>query len=606
MRVLFFGFAICAVLWSMIPTGWLYADLKEDIGFTRLYDELAGGIPTGDGVTVAQVEALSSDGHWMPDVSNTQFSGKTITDKAGGGTGSSNHATGVGTRFYGTSSSQAPDISTIDAYSASSWLGSGFLMTGASIGGNPLQPMYYINTSYIYDHVLSAPSRVANHSWVGTSGSAEDILRRLDFVIAADEFIQVVGTSNGSVPQALLADAYNAIAVGCTDGEHPQGTSDVDELYTKGRVCPLLVIPLEYTSESTPVVASAAALLVQTGRDTDMGNDPEQTSTTNRNGELIVNAARAETIKSALLAGADRMTYNTSSEDQIADYRRDTANRSANGLDIRFGAGQLNTYNSYHIIAAGEQNSAEDEPAVNGAINQYGFDVDPNFGGLSGSNVVGTYRLTATGSARRFYASLVWHINIAEGEWNNFIGTATRYNLDLKLYDTSSTGGDRLVALSTDSGGNTENLWVAIVPGRDYRVEVTVGEGASAFLWDYALAWRMGTPPDSDGDGIEDEWEVQYGLDHASAGDATVDNDGDGLGALLEYQYGTDPNSIDTDGDGAGDGSEVSSGSDPLDAADYPRSVSAAASTTLATTIVILILTAIPTLRKYGGRNGSA
>ena len=344
MKVLLLGFAICTVLWLVVPAKALYADLNEDIGFTRLYNELGGAMPTGDGVTVTQVEALSSDGHWMPDLSNTQFSGKTITDKTGGDTGSSSHATGVGTRFYGTGSSQAADISTIDAYSASSWLGSGFLMTGASIGGNPLQPMYYINTDNVYDHTLSSPSRGANHSWVGTSGFAEEILRRLDFVIAADEFIQVVGTSNGSVPQALLADAFNVISVGCTDGEHPQGTSAVDDRYTEGRDCPLLVIPLEYTSQGTPVVASAAALLVQTGRDTDLGNDPEQTSTTNRNGEMIVNAERAETIKAALLAGAGRMTYNTSSEDQITDYRRDTANRSANGLDIRFGAGQLNTY----------------------------------------------------------------------------------------------------------------------------------------------------------------------------------------------------------------------------------------------------------------------
>ena len=595
MRVLFFGFAICAVLWSMIPTGWLYADLKEDIGFTRLYDELAGGIPTGDGVSVTQVEA-PSDGHWMPDVSIAQFPGKAIADKTGGDTGSSSHATGVGKLFYGTVSSQTPNITAIDIYSASSWLGTESLLTGTTSGGNPLQPMYYINTSYIYDRVLSAPSRVANHSWVGTSGSAEDILRRLDFVIAADEFIQVVGTSNGSVPQALLADAFNAIAVGCSDGEHPRGTSDVDAVYTKGRICPLLVLPLDYTSSSAPVVASAAALLVQTGRETDLKNDPEQTFTTNRSGETIFNAERSETIKAALLAGAGRMTYNTSAEDQITDYRQDPANRSANGLDIRFGAGQLNTYNSYHIIAAGEQNSAEDEPAGNGDIGQYGFDVDPFFGGLSGSNEVANYHFTASPDDRRLYVSLVWHIKIDGGTWYDFDATTTLYNLDVCLYDTTAGSGDRLVAASTDSGSNTENLWTAIVPGRSYRMEVAAGDGHSDFLWDYAIAWRMGTPPDSDSDGIEDEWEVQYGLDYTSADDASIDVDSDGLGALLEYQHGTDLNNSDTDGDGISDGLEVTSSTDPLDAADYPRSVNAFSPAALVSTLLLLI--AIPLLRR--------
>ena len=52
-----------------------------------------------------------------------------------------------------------------------------------------------------------------------------------------------------------------------------------------------------------------------------------------------------------------------------------------NGLNNVYGAGQLNIYNSYHIIAAGEQNSLQDAPGTHGFIGRYGFDYDPYFGG---------------------------------------------------------------------------------------------------------------------------------------------------------------------------------------------------------------------------------
>ena len=42
----------------------------------------------------------------------------------------------------------------------------------------------------------------------------------------------------------------------------------------------------------------------------------------------------------------------------ITDYRALPVNQTINGLDKRFGAGQVNIYNSFHIVAAGEQGSA--------------------------------------------------------------------------------------------------------------------------------------------------------------------------------------------------------------------------------------------------------
>jgi hypothetical protein len=76
--------------------------------------------------------------------------------------------------------------------------------------------------------------------------------------------------------------------------------------------------------------------------------------------------------------------------------------------------------------------------------------------------------------------------------------------------------------------------------------------------------WDDGTVPahnlhDTDGDGLPDWWEEQYGLnplnpDGIYGGDADID--GDGLTNYQEYQAGTDPRMIDTDGDGIDDKAE--------------------------------------------------
>ncbi|MEW6681846.1 MAG: HYR domain-containing protein [Nitrospirota bacterium] len=77
--------------------------------------------------------------------------------------------------------------------------------------------------------------------------------------------------------------------------------------------------------------------------------------------------------------------------------------------------------------------------------------------------------------------------------------------------------------------------------------------------------------PDADGDGMPDSWEVQYGLDPNDPADAAQDPDGDLFSNLQEYQCGSnplDPASVcppaDTDGDGLPDGWEVQYGLNPL------------------------------------------
>jgi hypothetical protein len=68
-----------------------------------------------------------------------------------------------------------------------------------------------------------------------------------------------------------------------------------------------------------------------------------------------------------------------------------------------------------------------------------------------------------------------------------------------------------------------------------------------------------GGSDDVDEDGLPNDWELEYGLDPASAeGDdgAAGDPDRDGLTNLAEFTLGTDPTNPDSDGDGLFDGQE--------------------------------------------------
>ncbi|MHA1836340.1 MAG: hypothetical protein ACTSVH_00125 [Candidatus Heimdallarchaeota archaeon] len=77
---------------------------------------------------------------------------------------------------------------------------------------------------------------------------------------------------------------------------------------------------------------------------------------------------------------------------------------------------------------------------------------------------------------------------------------------------------------------------------------------------------------DTDGDTMDDYWEVTYGTDAANPLDAYYDPDNDGLTNLEEYNsiYDIDPFDPDTDDDGYLDSVEIEGGFDPTDRNDHP------------------------------------
>ena len=538
-----------------------YADYKTDIGYDKLVTELGIDMPDGTNVSVSQSEAASSyidhdnnptTASWpvyLPDQTHSGFLNDSIIDRTGLATGSySAHARNVGLLFYG-STAMAAGINNIDAYWADLWLQSNFLNYGSS------------------SRPLSSSARIGNHSWIANisdTAAASNILRRVDWVIHTDEFLQIVGTANGiGTNRTLLSSAYNVLAVGKTDGNHSTGSPNIDSDYPADRTRTEIVAPQSDSSSATPLVSATAALLIEVAHSNPVfSTDPVETSTTNRNNNIIYNAERSEVIKAAILAGADRYTLNTSTTANIIDYRVDITNQTSNGLDARFGAGQVNVYNSYHIIAAGEQNSVEDGGTGSTGIGVSGFDYDPSFGGLNSSNTSASYYFSTGATPRILSASLLWNINIDSGSRpNSFSGTATFYDLDLLLYDV--TDGQTLLLGSTSQFDNAENIWTTLNADHDYMLKVIPKSGQSSFNWDYALAWQMIS--DLDGDGISDLQDNcqtiantdQADMDNDGIGDECdidIDSDGDGISDLQDNcQTMANTNQLDLDNDGLGD-----------------------------------------------------
>lgn len=440
------------------------ADYKNDIGYVELRTLLGASTPTGDGVNVVQAEAslvaIENANYpvYAPDTANGLFSGKTFRFPGTPSTSVSAHATGVGKSFYG-NDGIAPGIERIAGYDADEWMQGLLTYTAlAPVDG----------------------SRIANHSWIANDLSAQEaglMLRLVDRQVQRNEFLQVVGMNNEIGNAPLLGSGYNVIAVGRTDGLQDRGSDPVDAVYAAGRARPDLVAPQSSTSGATPIVAAAAALLVETGHKGALAVS---------NGSVdiagvgtVYNAERAETVKAALMAGADRSTHNTATTANIADYRAGS-HQTVNGLDDRFGAGQVNILHSYRIIAAGEQDSVEDGGNTDDIVSA-GFDYDAAFGGLD-SNDTATYRLTALSDVN-LTASLVWNLGVS----NDRHLIATLHDLNLELFDITT---QTVAAFSASHADNSENLWFQLVTGHRYELLVKSGE-AGPFSWDYALAWHM-------------------------------------------------------------------------------------------------------------------
>ena len=303
------------------------AGYKDLLGYPELEAELGASVPTGAGVKVMLVESKDESGRYMPNTADVEFSGKTITNATGTSSGTSWHAHQVLLNLCGNTISIAPGITNITVYEMNDWEQTGFLNFG--VGG--AVPQY-------------STCRIANHSWASDTGTASvnaSILRRVDYLVETDDFLQVVAVNNILEPddtnEPLLADSYNAIAVGVTSGAHARGTTDVNLTYVAGRTKPDLVAPGESptnasirTSWAAGMVSASAALLVETGHtQTGLSNGSH---TSPRTGLTIYHAETSEVIKAALMAGGTgRRSTAGEPKSRITPWTRRTAWTAGSG-----------------------------------------------------------------------------------------------------------------------------------------------------------------------------------------------------------------------------------------------------------------------------------
>ena len=514
--------ALAALLLGLPSSQAVAQNARTDTGYNALSTILGGSLPTGSGVAVTQIEAKLA-GNNRPSITSSgtgTFSGVTFGFRSPI-TSVSSHAVTVGNNLYGDTLSFTPGITSVDSYDADHWLTSGILRTGEA----NVVPNATLNLS-----------RVANHSYVGalsdqvpfSVSEVLDVLQRVDYLVERDDLINVVGMNNGANintgsaignnTATLLSYASNTISVGVSSLYHVNGTpaslgpdpvygSATDPMtgyYEHQR--PDLVAPAAATSYATPLVSSAAALLIDASRaHGPTSGTPWSTisysvryNTSPGIKYKVYAADTSEVIRAALMAGADRTFFNTDGVKAI-DYRATGALQSANGLDRRYGAGQLNVRNSYDVLA-GMQHAVTDQanpnvldlanPIIGVAIVPVtGFDYDQSFGGDNGSNSIARYNFTGSWTGQNLAASLVWNVGIDNDQFSSYDPAPALYDLNLRLWDVTNPSSPLLVAASLSDHENTENIFTQLTAGRNYQLEVSTPD-AGTFEWDYGLAWN--------------------------------------------------------------------------------------------------------------------
>jgi len=419
---------------------------------------------TGSGVTVGQAEADVSGANTFevnPTTVGQPQSLFTYYDDNGNPTSTYNaangsgHANYVADNFYSATTGVAPGVQHVDNYSAD------YLTGGIVSNAMPISDAI-VNQSFIFTESNGSSLTVADQ---------QDADLMYDDYVAEYQTIFVSAIGNGGQVNAP-ATAYNGIGVGAYGGSSSTGPT-VDN----GRSKPDIVAPASATSYSTPLVSGAAALLVQAGS------------------VLSTGATDPRTIKAVLLNGAVKPAGWTHTH---------TA-----PLDVNYGAGVLNVYNSYIQLEAGQQSpSVTSFEALGGnhsAISS-GY-TDPlvgwNFKTFSSSSAQDVYDhyLVPTSSSASSYtltATLVW-----ERPGQAMVTSNPINNLDLFLYDATRNTTTPL-DYSSSTVDNVQELYdVGLTAGDTYDLEVfkaggVPGPGSQGDISNsenYALAYDFAAVP---------------------------------------------------------------------------------------------------------------
>ena len=415
---------------------------KDDVGYTSLKNRLGSSIPDGTGIPVVQVEADLSESpgiyKYMPDTANAEFYGKTFLNKTGL-SDISDHATGVGTNFFGNTISMAPGITDIWNYEAVDFVLNNLKITSSQ------GPVTFSNR------------RIINNSWIGYSTTNQRNLKalsRIDDVVDKQKIVVVSEMENEETNMSgkVLFSAYNVIAVGLSNGLSSYGPTAIEGLRAK----PDIVAPLSTTDAATPVVAAAAAMLL------DEGNDRGWADTQN-----------PEVIKSLLMAGAGKLSGWHKGDAGLGDDQTVP-------LDWKQGAGSLRIDHSYDILTSGEQEASNVTD-----VDMQGWDF-----GLLGSGETKRYFFNVDETGLVFQAALVWNRHItAYGDGDTVDGALLR-NLDLGLRRATDNTPQGYVQRSLSTTDNVEYIYLDNLDKGRYVLEVT-GNLTGVDTEAYGMSWTV-------------------------------------------------------------------------------------------------------------------
>lgn len=431
---------VCLVL-SVAPLACAQT-LLDEIGYTQLQNEVGFSLANGSTVNAALIEAGTN---YLPDLGNAALSGKSISNISGSSNGISGHSTGSAVRLFGTSG-VSPGLDNVDVYNAEDWINNHIGGLGSA---DPVAQGYDVTShSYILpnpNNNSSEPNEIV--SGEVTVAAVTEFLRRVDFVNARDNTLTFAGSSNGfsnTLPYALTP-GYNVVGVGRSDGNHGFG---VTTFYGAGRTKVEIVVPEGVTSSATPVAAAAGSLLIDSAG---VGTE----------------GARNQVVKATLLAGATK--------EEFATWDRTTTRP----LDERFGAGELNIYNSYQIQQAGQQEGAN----VQGGsfVSSNGWDYVDSFNPINDRFY--TFQVDQGQTLESLSIILNWNLNVTDtglGE-SVFAPVTSLTNFNLELLDVSGSPIDA----SESTVDNVEHIFVDSLSPGVYHLRVSGDSNDS-----YGLAWR--------------------------------------------------------------------------------------------------------------------
>jgi hypothetical protein len=455
-----FGFAI---LLALILNSTARAD---DIGLAFL-DAVTTNL-NGTGITVAQPEAIlqNTPDNWevspafvgQPESLFTYTSSAGTTNFFPNGVGAeSGHADDVGLAFYGFPGGVATNVAGVDNFEAD------FLITNYIENSSlPAIGDTIVNQSFTFGPLSATDQEQIDSDYDNYSDQNKTL-----FISAANNY-----SNNTNV--CAPGTSYNCISVGAYINY--TYVNSVGPTMDNGRCKPDITAPADETSFSTPLVAGAAAVLMQAALRGD--------------GRSATNAAfDMRTVKALLLNGAVKPA--------------DWTNSTSSPLDARYGAGILNIFNSYEQLAGGKHgfiatttvstggahpptgatgtvsglngwdfntNTSVSLPFQEDAINHYYFNVT---NGISGAMFAAT-------------ATLVWNRQQNQSDINN---------LNLFLYNCANSN---LVLCSTSLVDNVEHIYVPQLAQGRYDLQVWKAGGLPGSIVStaetYALAWQFVSP----------------------------------------------------------------------------------------------------------------